>query len=117
MPISPELLDELLKAYHSPDDRFGQNGLLQQLTKAVVERAMQAEMTHHLGYPKHAPKAKTPVTRATAPFRKPFAVSAANCRSRCRATARVSLNPNSSRKARPASTASMTRSSPCTRGA
>jgi putative transposase len=58
MPISPELLDELLKEYNSPDDMFGQNGLLQQLTKALVERAMQAEMTHHLGYDKHAPEGK-----------------------------------------------------------
>jgi putative transposase len=54
MPITPELLDELLKDYHSPDDMFGNDGLLQQLTKAVVERALQGEMTHHLGYEKHS---------------------------------------------------------------
>lgn len=50
MPIKPELLDELLKEYNSPDDMFGSDGLLQQLTKALVERAMQAELSHHLGY-------------------------------------------------------------------
>jgi putative transposase len=33
---------------------FGNDGLLQQLTKAVLERALQGEMTHHLGYEKHA---------------------------------------------------------------
>ena len=55
MPITPELLDELLKDYKSPEDMFGDDGLLQQLTKAVVERALQGEMTHHLGYEKHAP--------------------------------------------------------------
>ena len=55
MPITPELLDELLKNYQSPDDMFGEEGLLQQLTKAVVERALQGEMTHHLGYAKHDP--------------------------------------------------------------
>ena len=54
MPITPELLDELLKDYKSPDDMFGDDGLLQQLTKAVVERALQGEMTHHLGYEKHS---------------------------------------------------------------
>jgi putative transposase len=54
MPINPELLDELLKEYTSPEDMFGTDGLLQQLTKALVERAMQAELTHHLGYEKHA---------------------------------------------------------------
>src|ERR671930_797852 len=56
MPITPELLDELLKDYKSPEDMFGDDGLLQQLTKAVVERALQGEMTHHLGYEKHAPE-------------------------------------------------------------
>ncbi len=35
MPITPELLDELLKDYQSPDDMKGLDGLLQQLTKAV----------------------------------------------------------------------------------
>jgi putative transposase len=53
MPITPELLAELLKDYKSPDDMFGNDGLLQQLTKAVVERALQGQMTHHLGYEKH----------------------------------------------------------------
>jgi putative transposase len=56
MPITPELLDELLKDYKSPEDMFGHDGLLQQLTKAVVERALQGEMTHHLGYEKHSPE-------------------------------------------------------------
>lgn len=55
MPITPELLDELLKDYKTPEDMFGDDGLLQQLTKAVVERALQGEMTHHLGYEKHDP--------------------------------------------------------------
>ena len=32
MPITPELLDELLKDYKSPDDMFGDDGLLQHLT-------------------------------------------------------------------------------------
>src|SRR5215210_1260135 len=58
MPINPELLDELLKEYKSPDDMFGSDGLLQQLTKALLERAMQAELTHHLGYDKNSPEGK-----------------------------------------------------------
>jgi putative transposase len=52
-PIRPELLDELLKDYQQPDDLLGQDGLLQQLTKALVERALDGELTHHLGYEKH----------------------------------------------------------------
>ena len=53
MPITPQVLDELLKEYKTPDDMLGSNGLLQQLTKALVERALEGEMTHHLGYPPH----------------------------------------------------------------
>jgi hypothetical protein len=52
-PIRPELLDELLKDYKKPDDLLGQDGLLQQLTKALVERALDGELTHHLGYEKN----------------------------------------------------------------
>jgi putative transposase len=51
-PIRPELLDELLKDYQKPDDLLGEDGLLQQLTKALVERALDGELTHHLGYEK-----------------------------------------------------------------
>lgn len=58
MPITPEVLDQLLKDYPSPDDLLGDDGLLQQLTKALVERALQGELTHHLGYAKHAPAGK-----------------------------------------------------------
>jgi len=54
MPITPELLDELLKDYKKPDDLLGQDGLLQQLTKALLERALNGELTHHLGYQKHS---------------------------------------------------------------
>src|ERR671939_1103792 len=51
--INQDLLDELLKDYRKPEDILGDNGLLKQLTKAVLERAMQAELTEHLGYEKH----------------------------------------------------------------
>ena len=51
--ISDELLDALLANYEKPDDLLGKNGILEQLTKRVVERALEAEMRHHLGYAKH----------------------------------------------------------------
>ena len=57
MTITPEvneLLDKLLKEYKKPEEILGENGLLKQLTKAVIERALQAEMTSHLGYEKNA---------------------------------------------------------------
>jgi len=55
MEISNEVLDELLKGYAKPEDVIGEQGLLKQLTKRLLERAMQGELTHHLGYEKHAP--------------------------------------------------------------
>src|SRR5215210_816033 len=55
--INTDLIDQLLANYTSPEDVLGENGLLKQFTKAVLEPAMQAELTHHLGYEKHDPKA------------------------------------------------------------
>jgi putative transposase len=54
MAITPQLLDALLQDYQSSDGLLGPEGLLQQLTIALVERALQGELTHHLGYEKHA---------------------------------------------------------------
>ena len=51
-PVSDELIDQWLKEGRKPEDV---NDLLKQITKAVLERAMQAEMTEHLGYEKHDP--------------------------------------------------------------
>jgi len=52
--INLDLIDQLLADYKSPEDVLGENGLLKQLTKAVLERALKAELTHHLGYEKHS---------------------------------------------------------------
>lgn len=53
MTIRRELLDELIKDYKNPEDLIGENGILKQLTKALLERAMEAELTHELRYEKH----------------------------------------------------------------
>jgi len=53
--IPAELLDTLLSGYQKPEDLIGENGLLKQLTKALIERALEAEMTEHLGHAKHEP--------------------------------------------------------------
>jgi putative transposase len=53
MTIDNELIDNLLKDYKKPADLIGENGLLKQLTKQLLERAMAAEMTEHVGYDKH----------------------------------------------------------------
>jgi putative transposase len=55
MKINEKVIDELLKGYADPEQILGENGLLKQLTKAVLERALEAEMSVHLGYDKHAP--------------------------------------------------------------
>lgn len=51
--IDNELIDSLLKNYQKPEDLIGENGLLKQLTKQLLERAMAAELTEHVGYEKH----------------------------------------------------------------
>jgi putative transposase len=53
--IKPELLDELLSGVTSPEDLTGDSGLFKQLKKALMERALGAELTHHLGYEKGDP--------------------------------------------------------------
>ncbi|MRR56562.1 MAG: IS256 family transposase [Deltaproteobacteria bacterium] len=58
MATTDELLDALMKDYKKPEDLIGENGLLKQLTKKLLERAMQAEITEHLGYEKNAPSGK-----------------------------------------------------------
>jgi len=51
--IDNQVIDNLLKNYKKPEDLIGENGLLKQLTKRLLEPAMSAEMTEHVGYDKH----------------------------------------------------------------
>src|SRR5271157_77589 len=55
MAIDLKLIDQLLAGYKNPEDIIGENGLLKQLTKALLERALSAELTEHVGYEKHDP--------------------------------------------------------------
>jgi len=55
MAIDLKLIDQLLADYKKPEDIIGENGLLKQLTKALLERALHAELTEHVGYEKHDP--------------------------------------------------------------
>ena len=48
-----ELIDALLEKHGiSPEAVLGENGLIAQLKKRVVERALAGELTYHLGYAK-----------------------------------------------------------------
>ena len=51
--VSEELLSGLLANYKKPEDLIGENGLLKQLTKLLVEKALDAELTEHLGHDRH----------------------------------------------------------------
>src|SRR3990167_1015908 len=53
MAMKVELIDELIKDCKTSDDIFGENGLVKQFVKALAERALQAELTTHLGYEKN----------------------------------------------------------------
>src|SRR3954447_6601978 len=51
--ISDEVIDELLAGASSEEEIAGPGGLLAQLTKRLVERAMEVELTDHVGYEPH----------------------------------------------------------------
>jgi hypothetical protein len=50
MAIDKKLIDELLTNHKKPEDIIGEKGLLKELIKAILERALGAEMTEHLSY-------------------------------------------------------------------
>ena len=59
MTFRPELLDELLKNYQNPEDLMGEGGILKELTKALVERCLNAEIDTHLQEEQTSEKAKS----------------------------------------------------------
>lgn len=52
--VRDEIIDELLGNTKSAEDLFGAEGLLKNLSKRLMERLLEAEMTNHLGYMRHA---------------------------------------------------------------
>ena len=57
MTFQPELLDQLLQGYEKPEDLLGDGGILKQLTQALVERCLEAEMKTHLDEQRTQPEA------------------------------------------------------------
>src|SRR3954449_1960363 len=51
--LSDQAIDELLAGARTEDEIVGPGGLLADLTRRLVERAMSAELTEHLGYEPH----------------------------------------------------------------
>ncbi len=59
MTIPTDIIDQILGNAKTEDDLFGKDGLLKQLSKQLMERILDTELTHHLGYEKHV-KQSTP---------------------------------------------------------
>jgi transposase-like protein len=58
--LSDELIDELLGGARTAQEIAGPDGLLGQLTRRLLERALEAEITEHVGYEHgHAPPGGT----------------------------------------------------------
>jgi putative transposase len=53
--FSPEILDQILAGYSQPSDLTSAYGIIQRLKKALIERALGAELSSHLGYEKGDP--------------------------------------------------------------
>src|SRR6516164_3578155 len=53
--IRDEIIEELLQGYSSPQDLLGEEGLFKELKKRLLERALGAELSEHLGYEKGDP--------------------------------------------------------------
>ena len=51
--IDNETLDNLIGSAKTADDLFGEDGLVKSLTSKLIERMLEDEITHHLGYDKH----------------------------------------------------------------
>ena len=65
MVIKAEIIDELLSDYNDPEDLLGEGGIFKELKKALLERALRAELSGHLGYDKGDPVI-LPFSRASA---------------------------------------------------
>jgi putative transposase len=61
--FDPALLDQLMKDYNpaNPEGLIGRDGLLNDLKKALIERALSCELDIHLGYKKNQQRAKDEV--------------------------------------------------------
>jgi putative transposase len=92
-PIPKALLDELLKDYKGPQDLLGESGLIKQLTKQLAEAALEAEMTTHLGYERHAAEGRgRAATAATGRLARPSRAKPGSMKSRCRGIVRAALS-------------------------
>lgn len=108
MTFRPELIDELLKDYQCPDDLMGEGGIFKQLTKAVVERCLSAELDHHLIEEKTEPEVNRPKNRRNGASKKTIKGEFGEAE-----IVTVPSSPSSLRRTRPALQALMARFCRC----
>ena len=95
--VDEQLADQLLgRAQAEGAALLGPDGLLSQVTKALLERALAEEMTGHLGYEKHDPAAAGRGTAATAPRRRRCSPRSERWTWRCRGIATAASGRGSS---------------------
>lgn len=113
MTFRPELIDELLKDYRSPEDLMGESGIVKQLTKALIERCLSAELDHIWLRRKLNLSLNALAIVATVRVRKRLRVSLAKRRSASPGTVTEPSSPSSLKKARLALRALTARSCRC----
>ena len=70
--FSPELLDELLGKAKTAQELLGSSGLIKELSTALLNRMLEGELNHHLGYEKYASVGgRTGITPETAGVKRP----------------------------------------------
>jgi hypothetical protein len=116
--IDEELADHLLdKARAEGAELLGPDGLLSQVTKAVLQRALAEEMTGHLGYEKHDPAGRGSGNSRNGTTGKTVLTDVGAVDLAVPRTATGRSSRRSSARARPGWRGSTTGSSPCTRAA
>ena len=88
--IPEELLDQLLEGYEKPEDLLGREGLLANPQKAVMERALEAELTTHSWFGAAAWKRRWTGSGAAVARRSAFVVQRGRRVTPCRPPARIS---------------------------
>jgi transposase-like protein len=92
MTFRPELIDESLKEYRQPEDLMGEGGIFKQLTKALVERCLNAELDAHLAEEQAQPEIDRPKNRRNGASNKTIKGEFGEAEMECRATATVRLS-------------------------
>jgi putative transposase len=67
--IRDEIIEELLQDYGSPANLLGEEGLFKELKRRLLERALGAELSEHLGYEKGDPAGRAAAATAATVIR------------------------------------------------